>query len=120
MALTNLALRFLLELGGGVAVAIAGHRLAGGSPLGWTVALVGATLFIATWALVVAPKTDNGLSRARKDAIGTALLLVAACGLATAGWIVPAIGFGALVVLNAIGLVAFGPEVRDRLAEAVR
>jgi hypothetical protein len=120
MALTNLALRFLLELGGVAAVAIAGHRLTGGSSLGWAVALGGATLFIVTWALVVAPKAANGLSQSRKDAIGTVLLLVAAGGLAAAGWSGPAIGFGSLVVLNAVGLLAFGPEARHRLMGAVR
>ena len=120
MALANLALRFLLELGGIAAVAIAGYRLAGASPLGWVVAVTGAALFVVAWALIVAPKAANGLSQGRKDLIGTALLLLAAAALGFAGWIGPAIGFGSLVVLNAIGLIALGPDPGHRLMEAAR
>lgn len=120
MTLINLALRFLLELAGIAAVAIAGYRLAAASPLAWLSAGTGAALFIVAWALIVAPKAANGLSQGRKDLIGTGLLLAAAAALAVAGWIGPAVGFGALVIVNASALIALGPDPRHRLMDTAR
>ncbi|HEX6128571.1 MAG TPA: DUF2568 domain-containing protein [Candidatus Limnocylindria bacterium] len=116
MAFANLALRFILELGGIAAVAFSGYQLAGPSIARWAVAGGAALALIAVWALVVAPNTQNGLSQPQKDIIGTVILLAAAGALAFAGHGGLAIGMAVLVLVNAALLSVFGHEVRDQLA----
>jgi Protein of unknown function (DUF2568) len=120
MAFANLALRFILELGGVAAVTYSGHQLAGPGIVRWVVAGGAALAFTAAWALVVAPNTQNGLSQPQKDVIGTVILLAAADALAFAGQLPLAIGMAVLVLANAALLVVFGHEVRDRLARMAR
>ncbi len=86
MSLANLVLRFVLELGAIAAASYSGYQLtAFGGPSRW-VAAVGAPLaVILLWALIVAPRTQNGLSPLHKELIGTAILLVTAGALALAG-----------------------------------
>lgn len=120
MAFANLALRFILELGGVVAVAYAGFHLAGPGPVGWVVAGGAAALLILLWALIVAPKARNGLSQPQKDIIGTVILMAGAGALALAGQLLLAIGMAVLVLVNAALLFAFGHDARDQLSGMAR
>ena len=120
MATMNLALRFLAELAGIAAVAYAGFQVAAPMPLAAMAGIGAALAFIVAWWLVVAPNTANGLSQPQKDLIGTGLLLIAASALAIAGQPSLAIGFAAVLVVNAALLVAFGAEARERLTGMAR
>ena len=119
MATMNLALRFLVELVGIAAVAYAGFQAAP-VPLRAVAAVGAAAALIAIWWLVVAPNTANGLSQPQKDLIGTALLLLAAGALAVAGQSGLAVGFAAIVIVNAALLFAFGEAGRASLASVAR
>jgi hypothetical protein len=116
MAIGNLALRFVLELVGVGALAYWGSQqpLPGFARL--ALALAAPAALIVVWALVVAPKTANGLNQVQKDAIGTVLLLAAAGVLALAGHPSAASAFAAVVVVNWMLLVHFG----ERPMELVR
>jgi hypothetical protein len=72
-------------------------------------------VFIAAWALVVAPNTVNGLSQPQKDVIGTVLLLAAAGALALVGQVPIALGFAVVVIANAALMLVFGADARDAL-----
>ena len=111
MAIANLTLRFILELAGIAAFGIWGLA-ASSSPI---VAVVAVAAAIVVWALVVAPKTRNGLSQSQKDVVGTAILLVAAVALAAAGNPVAGVVFGLVVVVNAAILARPRPRRPRRL-----
>ncbi|MGH2446338.1 MAG: YrdB family protein [Candidatus Limnocylindria bacterium] len=120
MATSNLTLRFLLELAGIGAVAYAGFQVPG-SWLIRAAAGIGAPLaLIVVWGQVVAPNTANGLSQGQKDVIGTLLLLAAAAVLGLAGQRRLAIGFGVVVLANAVLLFVFGQDARGNFGETVR
>jgi len=112
MAIANLTLRFILELAGIAAFGIWGLAVSS-SPIA---AVAAVAVAIAVWAAVVAPKTRNGLRQSQKDVIGTAILLLAAVALATAGNAVAGVVFGIVVVVNAAILAALGPSARDVFA----
>jgi hypothetical protein len=116
MSIANLVLRFALELCAVAAAAYSGSQLAAaaGAP-NWIGAVAGALVFIVLWAVVAAPKTQNGLSGRQKEWIGTVIMLVTAGGLALAGQPALAIVFGILVVLNVVLLTVFGRDGLDRL-----
>jgi len=116
MSIANLVLRFVLELCAVAAAAYSGSQLAAaaGAP-NWIGAVAGALVFIVLWAVVAAPKTQNGLSGRQKEWIGTVIMLVTAGGLALAGQPALAIVFGILVVLNVVLLAVFGRDGLDRL-----
>ena len=120
MAIANLTIRFLAELAGIAAVGYAGLQVAGPLPLRIGAGIGAAAALIVTWALVAAPKAANGLSQTQKDAIGTAILLLSALALATAGHVGMAVGFAVVIVLNAVLLLAFGTDARERLAPVTR
>lgn len=113
MGTANLVLRFVLELAGVAALAYAGAQLPAALPLRALAALGLAGALVVTWALVAAPNTDNGLSQASKDVIGTALLLLAAAALGLAGQPVLAAAFGVAVLANAVIMLVLGPDARD-------
>lgn len=117
MAIANLVLRFFLEVGGVGAAGYAAYQLVGvqAEPLRWVAAIGAALAVIVFWALVVAPRTANGLNQTQKDLVGTAVLLVGACALGVAGQVTFAIGFGLIVAANAALLLAFGPDARNAL-----
>ena len=114
MAIANLALRFILELIGIAAFGVWALAVSS-SPILAVFAVIAA---IAVWAVVVAPKTRNGLSQAQKDVVGTAVLLLAAVALVAAGNGVAGLAFGAVVLVNAAILVARGPGARDAFGQA--
>jgi hypothetical protein len=118
MAIANLALRFFVELGGVAALASWGYQAVDDGP-GRIVLAIGASLaLIAVWAVVVARNADNPLTQPQRDLIGTGLLLVAAAALFAAGQPVAAVAFGAVVVVNWILLIAFGPAAIEALTAA--
>ncbi len=101
MHATNLALRFLLELGGLAALAWASWQLSGGA---WRwLAVIAAPLALAVlWGLVVAPNAPNPLAPQVRELVGSALLLGVAAVLALSGRPVPAAAYAALVVVNTV------------------
>ena len=116
MSIANLALRFMLELFAVAAAAYSGNQLAAAAgPLSWIGAVGAALAFILLWAVVAAPKTQNGLSELQKERIGTVIMLATAGALALAGQPALAIGFGVLVVLNVALLAVFGRDALDQL-----
>jgi len=109
MTVLALALRFVLELAGFVAFGVVA-AIATGQPL---VGVAASIAVIAVWAVVAAPKARNPLRQPLRDAIGTAILLVAAVGLVLVGQPVAGLVFGAAVLANAAHLVSIGPAGRD-------
>jgi hypothetical protein len=116
MAIANLALRFLTELAGIAAVGYAGFQVAAPIPLRAAAGIGAAVALIVTWAMVAAPKAENGLIQAQKDVIGTVLLLLAAFTLALAGQGRLAVLFAVIVVANTGLMFAFGQGARESLA----
>jgi hypothetical protein len=116
MALANLALRFVLELAGFTAAGYVAYQLANGAPgiARWTLAVVAALVTIGLWGFVAAPRRQNGLSQAAKDVIGSVILLVVAGAVWGAGQAGLAVGFGVLIVVNAVLLFVFGQDARER------
>jgi hypothetical protein len=104
---SNLALRFLLELAGLVAVGYVGFQLVEG-PARWVTAFAAAAALAVTWMLVVAPKAANGIPLSVRELIGSALLLAVALGLGLIGQSQPAVVLATLVVVNTILLVVLG------------
>jgi Protein of unknown function (DUF2568) len=116
MATANLALRFLLELAGFAGAGYAVYLVTDGlnDLLRWILAVAGGLVVIGLWGFVVAPRRQNGLSQAQKDIIGSALLLVIAGAVWVAGRPGLAMGFGVLLIVNAVLLFVFGQDARDR------
>ena len=120
MAIANLTLRFLTELAGIAAVGYAGFQVATPMPLRAAAGIGAALALIVTWAMVAAPKTQNGLAQPQKDLIGTGLLLLAAVALALAGQVQLAVLFALIVVANTGLLFVFGQGARESLAGVSR
>ena len=103
----NVALRFLLELAGVVAVAWWGvHALDGAA--GWALGIVAAGAFIAIWGLWIAPRARYPQPPRVRLATGTVLLEVTAVLLALSGATTAGLVFGTLVALNAVGVALLG------------
>lgn len=116
MSIANLVLRFGLEVFAVAAAAYSGNQLAAAAgPLSWIGAVGAALAFILLWAVVAAPKTQNGLSVQQKERIGTVIMLATAGALALAGQPALAVSFGVLVVLNIALLAVFGRDGLDQL-----
>jgi uncharacterized protein DUF2568 len=118
MAIANLALRFAVELLGVAALGSWGYQAAGGGPAGFLLAVGAAVALIAVWAVVVARNADNALTQPQRDVIGTGLLLLSATALFAAGQPTAAVAFGAVVVVNWLLLIAFGPAAVEALVSA--
>ncbi len=110
-----LAVRFIVELLGIVAVAYWGWQT-GPDGIGRIPLAVGAAVaLIVVWAFVVAPKADNPLSQQVRDIVGTVLLLVAAAGLAVAGEPGLAMVFAAVIVMDWVAIVVVGADASQAL-----
>ena len=115
IGIAALAVRFIVELLGVVAVAYWGWQT-GPEGIGRIVLAVGAAVaLIVVWAFVVAPKADNALSQPVRDIIGTVLLLVTAGGLAAAGQPGLAVVFAAVVVIDWLATVVIGSDALQAL-----
>ena len=114
-----LAIRFIVELLGIVAVAYWGWQ-SGPEGVGRIALAVGAAVaLIVVWSFVVAPKADNPLSQQARDIIGTVLLVVAAAGLAVAGQPRLALIFAVVVIVDWLALVVIGPGASQALRSSV-
>jgi hypothetical protein len=120
MATANLVLRFFTELSGIAAVGYAGLQIDAPLPLQIAAGIAAAGALLLTWALVAAPKAENGLAQSQKDVIGGAILLVAATALAIGGQAQLAVAFAIVVIGNTALLFAFGADARERLAGIAR
>ncbi|MFB6096234.1 MAG: YrdB family protein [Haloferacaceae archaeon] len=94
-----LILRFLLELGGLVAVGYAGTRLAPGQS-GLVLGLAAVVAVGGLWWLFVAPKAPRRLADPWRLLLELGVFGVAVLGLAVAGQPALAAGFGLLVVVD--------------------
>jgi len=103
----NVALRFLLELAGVVAVGWWGVHVVDGAA-GWALGILAAGVFIAIWGWWVAPRARHPQPPRVRLLAGTALLEGAAVLLALSGATTAAVVFGALVALNAVGIAVLG------------
>ena len=106
-ALSNLALRFLLELAGLAALGYAGFVLLEG-PARWVAAVVAPSVLMVVWMIVVAPKASNQLEPWTRILIGSALLIAAGASLGLAGQPVPATALVTLVVVNTVLMAVLG------------
>jgi hypothetical protein len=115
VAIANLALRFITELAGIVALGYVGFQISDSTTIR-VIATVGFPLLVILgWAVVAAPNAANGLSQAQKDVIGTLLLLLAALALGLAGQARLAIALGVVVLANTTLLFALGDDARTSL-----
>ena len=115
IGMAALAIRFLVEVLGIVAVAFWGWQT-GPDGIGRIALAVGAAVgLIIVWAFVVAPKADNPLRQQARDIIGTVLLLVAAAGLAAAGQPQLALVFAVVIVVDWLALVVIAPDAHQAL-----
>ena len=114
-----LAIRFIVELLGIVAVAYWGWQT-GPEGMGRIALAVGAAVaLIVVWAFVVAPKADNPLSQQARDIIGTVLLVLGAAALADAGQPRLAVIFAVVVIVDWLALVVIGPGASQALRSSV-
>jgi hypothetical protein len=107
LANANLALRFLLELAGIVALGWWGLHIAGGL-IGIILGIGAPVALIAVWSLFIAPKALYPQSPQFRLVAGTILLEIAALSLVTVGAPQAALVLGLAILLNAIGLAASG------------
>jgi hypothetical protein len=108
MAMANLALRFVLELAGVVALGVWGWNVVDTMPLRLVTAVIAAGALIVVWALIVAPKAVNPVRPELRMLIGTALLVVAAAALAATGRTGAAVLLAVLVLVNQALVVVLG------------
>lgn len=108
----TLALRFVLELAGLGALAVAGFDGFQGPPR-W-LAAIGAPVALAVfWAFVVAPRAANPIAPPLREVIGSLALLCAAGALALAGHPRPATVFAVLIVTNTVLLAVLRDHITD-------
>jgi hypothetical protein len=111
VAALNLALRFLLELAGIVALWFVGWGVSDSLPVRLVAAFGLAGALVVAWALVVAPKASNRIPQGTRMLIGTGLLLAVAGLLALSGQVVAAAVLAVLNVVNTGAVFALGgPE----------
>ena len=96
MAQANLALRFLLEFAGVIAVGYWGLRMIDG-PGRWLIAIGAPVLLIVVWALAIAPGANVPIPQQIREVVGSIVLLAAAGALYAAGAQAAAFGFAGLV-----------------------
>lgn len=104
----NLALRFLLEIGAVVAVADWGFKVGNGSGTKLVLGIGAPVVFIAVWAVFVAPKSVVTVPTPVKAGLGIVVLELAALALAFADGVTLGVVFGVVVVANAVLLLTWG------------
>lgn len=102
IATLNVALRFVLELGGVAAVGYWGFRVGPGMPLRLLLGIGAPALLIVVWAIVVAPGAANPIPQSARIVLGTLLLELAAGALVLAGQPTLGVWFAIVVLVNAL------------------
>ena len=102
----HLATRFALELVGLGAAGYVAFVAVGGGTAGLIAGIVAAVVFAIVWGRVAAPRANNRLAPRTRQLAGAGILLAAAASLAWAGLPLPALAFGAAVVVNQALLIA--------------
>ncbi len=111
-ATLNLALRFVLELAGIVALAWWGfHAMEG--PAAGLLGIGAPVALIVVWSLFVAPRARYPQAAPVRLVAGTATLEATAAALALAGATTAAITLAALVGINAVALALTGAASED-------
>lgn len=105
----NLVVRFMPEIGGIASLGYWGWRLPTITVAKVAFAVAAPLLLIVVWALVVAPGAENPLPQTVRMLIGSALLLLAAASLASAGQVRVAVVVAMVIVLNSV-LMLFHAE----------
>lgn len=113
-ATANLAFRFVVELGGVLALGYWGATMPSGTAVRVLLGLGAPLIMIVVWSLVAAPRAASGLTPTQRDLAGTALLLLAAAALAAAGRPQAALVFGAVIVVNVALLLLLGEGALTR------
>jgi hypothetical protein len=108
MTAVNLALRFLLELGGIAALFAWGWSAADSLPVRLLLAVGAPALLVTAWALVIAPGASNPIPQVARMLLGSGLLLLAAGALAAAGHPGLAAVFAVVIVANTALLLVVG------------
>lgn len=101
-----LAIRFLVEILGVVALGYVGATVPAATAWRLIVGIGAPAALIVVWALVVAPKADNPLPPRARELLGTGLLLLVAGALAAAGQPEWGIVFAAVVAADQALLLA--------------
>ena len=112
----HLAMRFMLEIVGLIAIGSTGYVAAGGGTAGVVAGVAAAVLFAVAWGRVAAPRAVNRLSLRSRQVAGSAMLLGVAAGLAWAGAPVAAALFGAGIVVNQLFLSSMDTDVAQYIA----
>ena len=115
MTIANLALRFVVELVGVGAFGYWGFSASDSTLIHWLAGIGTPLLVIVVWALLIAPKAPGPLTQPQRMISGTGILLVAALALGMAGQTLAGLAFGAIVVVNAILLLALGGDAREAI-----
>jgi len=106
----NLALKFILELVASFSLALWGWYV--GSPVhllaAVTLAVAVPAVAIAVWARYAAPRSPRRLSARSRVPLELVVFGLAAAALAGAGHPAAAAVFATAIVVNALGLTAFG------------
>jgi hypothetical protein len=120
MAVANLAMRFLVELLGAGFVGYWAFTATDTGAVRYVLAGLAMLAFIGFWGLVLAPRTDSGLSTAEKNVLGTVVLLFAAGTLAWSGLATIALGYTLIVLTNVALMFAFSADSDRVLADLAR
>lgn len=118
MALVNVTARFGLELVGVGAIGLWAASVTTVPPLRVAAGVAAAAFLIVVWALLVAPKAANPIPQDVRVIIGSALLILAAGGLAMAGHRDVAAVFSVAVVVNTVLLFTLPEGAPGELATA--
>jgi uncharacterized protein DUF2568 len=110
MAGLNLALRFLLELAGIVALGWWGFHASGNTLIAILLGVGAPVVLIVVWALFVAPRAVYRQPPRTRLIVGTILLELTAIALAISGPVLLAAILAVLIALNAAALVVTGAE----------
>jgi hypothetical protein len=108
MAELNLGLRFLLELLAMAAAAYWGYQVGGHGLPGIALAVAAVAVFVVGWAMFIAPRADSPIPADVRPFVGSAVLLVAAGGLAVAGQPVLGAALAVAIVVNTILMLLLG------------
>lgn len=118
MGVSNLAVRFIVELVGVGAIGYGGFTASVPGAARLLLGIGGPLVVTGVWALLIAPSATSPLTQPQRDLVGTGVLLVAAGALALAGQPAIALGYAVVVVVNWMLMVVLGPAALDAIRPA--